>query len=226
MCLLEKEIEDLRENLKEQLAINEQHRLKVNEDFEKWNKQKYWQQTAEKFKAKLKEKTDECEKVQQTCSGYRILIERLEKEKHALETKNKTLRGVGANIGGVKLEMLEIENSKLQAELEALTMKLEMHQHHSGGLGAAMLQDKLEGQERKIAVLELAAKVSISQIFFNTIQIPPLGAKTMPLDSISIGKGVFWLKVKVKCFKINDKASLDCIIAKRIPEIIIIKKIY
>lgn len=158
--ILEKEIEDLKENLKEQLVINEQHRIKVNEDFEKWNKQKYWQQTAEKLKIRLKEKSDELEKVQQTCSGYRILIERLEKEKHLLESKNKALRGGGVNVNIMKLEMLEIENSKLQAELEAMNVKLEMQQHHSGGLGAAMLQDKLEGQERKIAILELAAKVS------------------------------------------------------------------
>ncbi|GJQ81526.1 hypothetical protein Trydic_g4888 [Trypoxylus dichotomus] len=157
---LEKEVEDLRQNLKEQLVINEQHRIKVNEDFEKWNKQKYWQQTAEKLKIKLKEKTEELEKVQQTCSGYRILIERLEKEKHVLETKNKALRGGSANVNAMKLEMLEIENAKLQAELEAMNVKLEMQQHHSGGLGAAMLQDKLQGQERKIAILELAAKVS------------------------------------------------------------------
>lgn len=156
---LEKEIDELKENLKEQLIINEQHRIKVNEDFEKWNKQKYWQQTAEKLKTKLKEKNEELEKVQQTCSGYRILIERLEREKHALESKNKALRGGTANVNAMKLEVLEIENAKLQAELEAITVKLEMQQHHSGGLGAAMLQDKLEGQERKIAILELAAKV-------------------------------------------------------------------
>lgn len=50
---------------------------------------------------------------------------------------------------------------KLLEDLRNLNSKLEMQQHHSGALGAAMMQDKLECQERKIAILELTAKVSI-----------------------------------------------------------------
>ncbi|KAI4458205.1 centrosomal protein [Holotrichia oblita] len=219
---LEKEIDELKENLKEQLIINEQHRIKVNEDFEKWNKQKYWQQTAEKLKVKLKEKTEELEKVQQTCSGYRILIERLEKEKHVLESKNKALRGGSANVNAMKLEVLEIENAKLQAELEGMTVKLEMQQHHSGGLGAAMLQDKLEGQERKIAILELAAKVRFffrirDHSLLSSIQTPVFGAKTIPVVFISRGSGVLELNVNEKFFNSNDKANFACTMAKRIP---------
>lgn len=58
------------------------------------------------------------------------------------------------------MEMIQIENMKLQAELEGMATKLEMQHRHSGSLGAALMQEKLEGQERKIAVLELSAKVS------------------------------------------------------------------
>jgi predicted RNase H-like nuclease (RuvC/YqgF family) len=62
-----------------------------------------------------------------------------------------------------QIKALELENSKLQAEVATLQSKLEMQQHHAGGLGAAMLQERLEAQQRHIAVLELAKKVSVTQ---------------------------------------------------------------
>lgn len=156
---LEKEVDTLKENLERQLSINETHRIKIAEDFDKWNKQKHWQQTAEKLKNKLKEKEEAFEKQHQTSAGYRILIERLEREKHNLEARIKNLKSQNTLGGGAHFEMLRSENMKLQSQIEVLNTKLEMHQYHSGGLGAAMLQEKLESQERKIAVLELTAKV-------------------------------------------------------------------
>ena len=62
-----------------------------------------------------------------------------------------------------QIKALELENSKLQAEVATLQSKLEMQQHHAGGLGAAMLQERLEAQQRHIAVLELAKKVRVTQ---------------------------------------------------------------
>lgn len=134
--------------------------MKVADDFEKWNKMKHLQQAADKFKSKLKAKEEEFDKLQHTCGGYRILIERLEREKHGLESRLKSLRSNCTNINSARLDILELENAKLETEVETLTSKLEIQHHHSGGLGAAMLQDKLETQERKIAILELSAKVS------------------------------------------------------------------
>lgn len=88
------------------------------------------------------------------------IVSRLEREKHNLEVKIKTLKGTNnIVIDSNRMEMLDLENEKLRVEMEALMSKLQMQQHHSGGLGAAMLQEKLEAQERKIAVLELASKV-------------------------------------------------------------------
>lgn len=114
---------------------------------------------AEKLKAKLKDKDEAFEKLQQTCSGYRILIERLEREKHSLENRLRLFKSGNPLTMQTQIENLRSENIKLQAEVEVLNSKLEMSQHHSGGLGAAMLQEKLESQERKIAILELTAKV-------------------------------------------------------------------
>lgn len=169
IATLEKELEEVKHNLDRQIAINESHKIAVAEDFEKWKKQKHWQQTADKLKAKLEEKTLELEKLNQTCSGYRILIERLEREKHNLETKVKNLKSSNIIIDGNRMEMVQLENEKLKAEIEALASKFQIQQYHAGGLGAAMLQEKLEAQERKIAVLELTSRVSLFQnVVFQT----------------------------------------------------------
>lgn len=84
----------------------------------------------------------------------------MEREKHNLENRVKSLKTFNANPDSVReLEVLKIENMKLLDDLKNLNAKLEMQQHHSGALGAAMMQEKLECQERKIALLELTSKV-------------------------------------------------------------------
>lgn len=156
---LEKENEELKQSLAQQISFNEAHRLKASDDFNRWNKQKYYQQLSDKLKTKLTSKEADFEKLQESCAGYRILIERIEREKYNLEIKIKNLKSNNINYSNTELEMLRLENLKLISENEALTSRLEMQHHHSGGLGAAMLQEKLEAQERKITILELAAKV-------------------------------------------------------------------
>jgi hypothetical protein len=77
---------------------------------------------------------------------------------HSLELYHKFFVDNAASDKQIKA--LELENDKLQAEVATFQSKLEMQQHHAGGLGAAMLQERLEAQQRHIAVLELAKKVS------------------------------------------------------------------
>ncbi|KAK9884908.1 hypothetical protein WA026_009146 [Henosepilachna vigintioctopunctata] len=160
---LEEEIVRLKNELAAQVAVNESHRVKISEDFDRWKKQKQSQQIIERLRAKLNEKEAEMEKKDQTCSGYRSLIDRLEREKHNLENRIKAMKN-NVNIFAMgntqQTEALTAENIKLSAEIEELKAKLEIQQRHAGGLGAVMLQEKLEAQERKLAVLELSGKGS------------------------------------------------------------------
>lgn len=71
------------------------------------------------------------------------------------------LAGGASGLTG-KLEKLMNENSQLQKEIDELKSMQEAQQRHESGIGAAILHDKLESQERKIAVLELASKVTIN----------------------------------------------------------------
>lgn len=71
-----------------------------------------------------------------------------------------TIFFVDTTASNKQIKALELENGELRAEVATLQSKLEMQQHHAGGLGAAMLQERLEAQQRHIAVLELAKKVS------------------------------------------------------------------
>ncbi|CAH1173755.1 unnamed protein product [Phaedon cochleariae] len=158
----EEELISLKKTLEEQIAINDIHKVQASDDFDKWKKMKHWQQAAEKYKNKLKEKEAEFEKSHQSNTGYRLLIERIEREKHNLENRIKSLKTANRDIPNCReLEMLKIENMRLSTEIETLNSRLEMQQHHSGGLGAAMMQEKLESQERKIAIFEVAAKGTV-----------------------------------------------------------------
>ncbi|XP_031338487.1 centrosomal protein of 290 kDa isoform X2 [Photinus pyralis] len=158
---LETELEDTRDKLEKQLVINGAHKITVTEDFEKWKKQKYWQQAAEKLKSKLQEKCEDYNKLNQTCAGYKILIERLEREKHTLESRVKGLRHTSHDVISKRVEMLHLENDRLVLENENLSSRLQMQHLHSGGLGAAMLEEKLQAQEKKIAILEVTNKGNV-----------------------------------------------------------------
>lgn len=156
---LEKELEELQGKYEKLSTINEAHRIAVTEDFEKWKKQKYWQQTSEKLKVKLQEKNEEFEKSNTTCAGYRVLIERLEREKHNLENRIKTLKSTNTGMESSRIEALCMENEQLRFEIDSLNAKHDLRHHYSGSRNNAVLQDKLETQERKIAVLEITSKV-------------------------------------------------------------------
>lgn len=157
---LDKELSECQQKLEKEISLNESRKQKTAEDFALWDKQKRWQQTAEKLKEKFNAKCEEFDKLQLNFNSAKSIINKLERDRHILEGRLKTAKTSGSTVSINRLEVLELENARLQAEIEILLGKLEMTQHHSGGLGVALLQEKLEAQERKIAILEVTAKVS------------------------------------------------------------------
>lgn len=71
---LEKEVDNLNQKLAQEQLINEKHRMNAHEDFEKWKKQKYWQENCQKYKNKLEEREEEFQKLQQACTSFRYVI--------------------------------------------------------------------------------------------------------------------------------------------------------
>lgn len=58
-----------------------------------------------------------------------------------------------------KIERLKCEKLQLEAEVTALRNQLDQQERHGTGVGAALLHEKLEAQERKLAILELSSQV-------------------------------------------------------------------
>ncbi|KAF7273136.1 hypothetical protein GWI33_014130 [Rhynchophorus ferrugineus] len=161
ITLLQAELDQARNELAQQQLVNERHKLNAADNFDKWKKQKYWQENCEKYKTKLQEQEEQLAKSQQTCSGYKLLIDRLEREKLTLESKLRSLKSdQSKNASFAELVSLRDENSRLNDELCNLLKRFEGVQQGAGALGAAIMQEKLEAQERKIAVLELSGKGS------------------------------------------------------------------
>lgn len=166
IAALEQDLNEANGKLEKDAMLNSARRAKIAEDFTYWEKQKRLQQIADKTKEKLASKMEELEKMQHSYTSAKAIISRLEREKHVLEGKLKYAKSLPATLSINRVEAAEQENKLLKNEIEMLNKKLEMQQHHSGGLGAAMLQEKLEAQERKIAILELSTKVRINVYFY------------------------------------------------------------
>ncbi|KDR21646.1 Centrosomal protein of 290 kDa [Zootermopsis nevadensis] len=155
---LEDQLQETKQKQDKDRSDNEARKVKSAEEVARWDERKRWQQTVDKQKQKLKEKTTEIERLQSTVVSLKDTATRLEREKIVLDSRLRARRNSPAS--GTRIEALELEKNKLQVEVATLQSKLEMQQHHSGGLGAAMLQERLEAQQRRIAALELAKKGS------------------------------------------------------------------
>nr|CAD7588753.1 unnamed protein product [Timema genevievae] len=145
--------EKTREQDKEKADI-ESRKIKSAEEVARWDERKKWQQSTDKLKQLVKDKSVELDKLESTITSLKDTVTRLEREKLVLASRLKSTKGSESS----ELEKLELERSKLQVEVTTLKNKLEMQQRHTGGLGAAILEERLEAQQRRIATLELAKK--------------------------------------------------------------------
>ncbi|XP_017472224.1 PREDICTED: centrosomal protein of 290 kDa [Rhagoletis zephyria] len=84
---LELELEEARAQIQRQQIVLDAKRAKSASEVGLWEKQKRWQQNAEKFKAKFEEADGALEKTRALLQSARTMIARLEKEKQMLEMK-------------------------------------------------------------------------------------------------------------------------------------------
>ncbi|XP_054734178.1 centrosomal protein cep290 [Anastrepha obliqua] len=84
---LELELEEARAQIQRQQIVLDAKRAKSAAEVGLWEKQKRWQQSAEKFKAKYEETDGALEKTRSLLQSARTMIARLEKEKQTLEIK-------------------------------------------------------------------------------------------------------------------------------------------
>ncbi|XP_065360391.1 centrosomal protein Cep290 [Calliphora vicina] len=84
---LELDLEDAKIEIQKQKVIIDSKRARSANEVGLWEKQKRWQQNAEKFKAKLEETETLLEKTRSLLQSARNTINRLEKDKQILEAK-------------------------------------------------------------------------------------------------------------------------------------------
>lgn len=137
-----------------------------------WEKQKKWQQTAEKLKEKLKEKTDEYEKLLANYEKLRSVVSCMEREKWHLRSKlklesdNVSGTSSGRPISNIQHntveEQLEKECRILRERVKELTDRLEKESNEHLMLEIAELK-------RHNTALEAVSQVSILLCFIFTV---------------------------------------------------------
>ncbi|XP_046753485.1 centrosomal protein of 290 kDa [Diprion similis] len=157
---LEEELHTLKLQLEREKFTQENKKLKTAEELALWDKQKRWQQTAEKFKEKLKEKTEEYKKLQANHEKLRAVVSYMEREKWYLRSKLRCENGcligsLSARPGTLNhtdiLEDLQHECHTLRSRVRELTDRLE-----SADTSQLILQ--IEAQRRQISSLEAVTK--------------------------------------------------------------------
>ncbi|XP_054003238.1 centrosomal protein of 290 kDa isoform X1 [Hylaeus anthracinus] len=157
---LEEDLEKARTQLDREFLVQEAKKVKTAEELSLWEKQKKWQQTAEKLKEKLKEKTDEYTKLLSSYDKLRSVVMCMEREKWYLKSKlkmeNSTIAG-GLSARPIATtqqsvtEELQKECQNLRERVKELTDRLENEDNEK-------LLLKIEEQKRRIAALEVVSQ--------------------------------------------------------------------
>nr|XP_050862423.1 centrosomal protein of 290 kDa isoform X1 [Vespula vulgaris] len=153
---LEEELEKMRTQLEREYLVQETRRVKTAEELSLWEKQKKWQQTAEKLQEKLKEKTNECIKLNSNHEKLRSLVSCMEREKWFLKSKIKeeasnVLNDIPSRPISAAHQSLVIDLQKECQTLRERISELERENSHE-------LLKKIEEQKNCIASLEAVSK--------------------------------------------------------------------
>ncbi|KAF7992720.1 hypothetical protein HCN44_005064 [Aphidius gifuensis] len=152
---MEEELNKARIQLDHDYKIQEAKRIKTAEELSLWEKQKKWQQTAEKLKKELKEKCEDYKKLNVNHEKLKSVLSCMEREKWYLRSKLKSEYGSSSTSGlfpksnfNYKLvEDLQAECQSLRDRVSELTNRLESEDNHE-----LILQ--IEKQKQRIAALE------------------------------------------------------------------------
>jgi len=111
-----------------------------------WEKQKKWQQTAEKLKEKLKEKTDEYEKLLANYEKLRSVVSCMEREKWHLRSKLKVESDTVSGTSGRPISNIQYNTVEEQLEKECRILRERVKE----------LTDRLEKESNEHLILEIA----------------------------------------------------------------------
>ncbi|XP_043248630.1 centrosomal protein of 290 kDa [Colletes gigas] len=157
---LEEELERARTRLDREYLAQEAKKAKTAEELSLWEKQKRWQQTAEKLKEKLKEKTDEYGKLLLSYDKLRSVVMCMEREKWNLKSKRKMENSTIA--GGLSARPITTSQQNLtdefQKECQTLRDRIKELTDRLENEDNEKLLLKIEEQKRRIAALEIVSQ--------------------------------------------------------------------
>lgn len=147
---MEDELNKARIQLDREYRNQEAKRIKTAEELSLWEKQKKWQHIAEKLKKELKDKSDECKKLNVSYDKLKTIVSCMEREKWYLRSK---IRSENGNLSGrldfdVKIvEDLQNECQTLRNRISELTDRLQTNENQQ-------LINQIEQQKQRIVALE------------------------------------------------------------------------
>ncbi|KAK0175035.1 hypothetical protein PV327_008820 [Microctonus hyperodae] len=151
---MEDELNKARIQLDREYRNQEAKRIKTAEELSLWEKQKKWQQIAEKLKKELKDKSDEYKKLNVSYDKLKTIVSCMEREKWYLRSK---IRSENGNLLGrldfeVKIvEDLQNECQTLRNRISELTDRLKINKNEE-------LIKQIEQQKQRIVALELVTE--------------------------------------------------------------------
>ncbi|XP_014478395.1 PREDICTED: centrosomal protein of 290 kDa isoform X2 [Dinoponera quadriceps] len=157
---LEEELYKTKAQLDREYLAQEAKKAKTAEELALWEKQKKWQQTAEKLKGKLKEKTDEYAKLLANHEKLRSVVSCMEREKWYLRSR---LKSEADNVSGDSSSRLlsSVQRKTVdELEKECLTLRERVKEltERSGKEGDEQLMSEIAKLKRHNAALEAVSQ--------------------------------------------------------------------
>uniref|UniRef100_A0A182JUE5 Uncharacterized protein n=1 Tax=Anopheles christyi TaxID=43041 RepID=A0A182JUE5_9DIPT len=159
---LETELLDTKDELRKQTVINENRRAKTAAELDLWNKQKRWQQMAERLKVQLKEREVELEKLKVHFNTAKTTIARLERDRSRLNSAG-TCSGAPGSLLDNKYQPSGSPDQYCSTDStvseDTSTATTQMFTQNSKEIIEA-LKSRIESQQRRIIAMELDRKGS------------------------------------------------------------------